>query len=95
MSPQIALLEQRYPTLFTSVPFGVECGDGWFDIIDRLSAKLEPLTSRQPGGERMTLTQIKEKFGTLRYYVSYVPDGHEEYVYEQINAAEKESARTC
>lgn len=38
-------------------------------------------------------TQVKEKFGTLRFYV-YV-DGGDEEVFRLIDAAEQESATIC
>ena len=63
--------------------FGVECGPGWKAII-------EPLMDlcRKEG---VAITQIKEKFGTLRFYVASAPD----HVYAAIDAAEKKSAETC
>jgi hypothetical protein len=62
-------------------------GDGWYDLIDRLSAKIEPLGA--------VAVQVKEKFGTLRFYVDGIDEKHFDQVYEYINDAELESARTC
>lgn len=48
--------------------FGFEHGDGWFDLIDKLSAKLEMLNN-EPACPYYTIAeQVKEKFGTLRFY---------------------------
>jgi hypothetical protein len=58
-------------------------GDGWFDLLWRLSNKLEPLG--------VVATQVKEKYGTLRFYVAY---GSAE-AHAAIEAAEAESAVTC
>lgn len=53
---------------------GFECGDGWFDLIDRLSCacerEIQTLVAQglpQDGWPR--IAQIKEKFGGLRFYV--------------------------
>ena len=44
--------------------FGRECDSGWDKIIDELIERLNELP------EVMYLMQIKEKFGTLRFYIS-------------------------
>jgi hypothetical protein len=61
--------------------------DGWYDLIYRLSVKLEPLG--------VVATQVKEKLGTLRFYVSNVDQGVADEAYAAIAEAEKESAVTC
>lgn len=80
-------LAQKYPTIFTeldSTPqqscmaFGIECGDGWYDLLDVLCESLTCLyeTGVNLGDQRyvpldapkVIATQIKEKFGTLRFY---------------------------
>ena len=60
-----------------------ECGQGWKSIIDPL---IELCKARD-----VQITQIKEKFGTLRFYVGAAPDD----VYDAIDEAEKQSAVTC
>lgn len=60
-----------------TMPFdqwGVECGDGWFSIIDRLSQASEHeidllISERVPKECWPRVAQIKEKFGTLRFRV--------------------------
>ena len=60
-----------------SAPFdqrGIECGDEWFEVVDRLSAACETEINEfiARGGARHSwprIAQIKEKFGTLRFYV--------------------------
>jgi len=64
---------------------GFSCGDGWFDILYELSAELYKLD------EIPTVLQVKEKFGTLSYYVGFATDG----VYDIIDKAAHESATTC
>jgi len=69
----------------TAMCWGFDCGDGWFDILDRLSARISEL---DPDCEAL---QVKEKFGTLRFYhTSGVPA-----VEKAVDDAEAESAATC
>ena len=63
--------------------FGVEHNKGWRHIV-------EPLIKRC-NEEGVTILQIKEKFGTLRFYVQ----GASDELYEAIEAAERESEVTC
>jgi len=85
-------LADMYPRLYrdlgadpknSCMAFGFECGDGWFDIINRLSAKLEPLG--------VIASQVKEKYGTLRFYVHSATDE----AWDLIDEAELESSVTC
>jgi hypothetical protein len=45
--------------------WGIECGDGWFDLLWKLCQDIEEL------GYCGQIIQIKEKFGGLRFYESY------------------------
>lgn len=98
MTPELqGVLSRKYPKVFrnlggdmtkTCMAWGICCGDGWFLILWRLCAVLEPLG--------VVASQIKEKFGTLRFY--WYTD-HDESHWDKIKAAvrkaESESARTC
>lgn len=66
-------------------------GDGWEPLLRRLSEKLEPLIAAFPPEERPRAVQVKEKFGTLRFYMS----GETTEMSAAIREAEAESARTC
>lgn len=55
--------------------WGVECDDGWFDIVDQLAAACEEEIQKlvDAGIESHAwprCAQIKEKFGGLRFYVN-------------------------
>lgn len=63
----------------------VGVSDGWFQILLNLSVALEAL------GEDITITQIKEKFGGLRFYV----DGCSNTAWKLIEEAEELSETTC
>jgi hypothetical protein len=103
MSPDLEQkLLQKYPTIFadhTAPPtaslicFGVECGDGWYDLLDTLCARLSQLQSDKPSDDRRGLraVQVKEKHGTLRFYV----DSASDTAFQLIEFAEAMSARIC
>lgn len=65
-------LIEKYPSLFKDrdrpltdslMCFGCECGDGWFNLLDRTCAKLFKACSPS-----YRLMQVKEKYGALRIY---------------------------
>jgi hypothetical protein len=94
-------LVKRFPTWFngdgdvrhTLMSFGFQCGDGWFNILWRLCANLEPLATEleKETGKRFEVLQVKEKFGTLRFYVNH----HSDPMDERIAEAQEESSHTC
>lgn len=54
---------------------GIECGDGWFDLVERLSRacenEIDTLMAQGAPQERWPrVAQIKEKMGGLRFYVN-------------------------
>lgn len=62
---------ETYPGLYrnrhtgpqqSSMAWGFACGDGWYDLIDVLS---DLLTKHDPN---IVASQVKEKFGGLRFY---------------------------
>lgn len=52
-------------------------GDGWFKVLYDLSKSIDELCKDLSDGEYPTVDQVKEKFGTLRYYInlSTIKDG--------------------
>jgi hypothetical protein len=77
--------------------FGFEVGEGWYDLIDRMLNKLEPIAIASNKKYKNThecsfvLSQVKEKFGILRVYTSY----HEDDARDVISDAEIESGKIC
>ena len=63
--------------------WGFECGDGWCDLIRQLCADIEVVASDagldKQSAEWPRVVQVKEKFGTLRFYIRTpeVPDDDE------------------
>lgn len=72
--------------------FGFECGDGWFDLIWDLCEKIElHLKDKAAEEEPFEVVQVKEKYGSLRFYTNW---GTNE-ISELIEEAEKKSATIC
>ena len=63
-------LIRRYPRLFHGEPprSRSEVPPEWADLIDKLCADIDRLVVKET--VRFQVTQIKEKFGTLRFYFS-------------------------
>ena len=60
----------KKPATESLMCFGWECGDGWNDILANLPYKLESLNIRfyKKYRVRIEAEQVKEKYGTLRFY---------------------------
>lgn len=70
-------LFEQYPAIFaertlpetqTAMCWGITTGNGWFDLIDALCARLQWETNHT-GAPQAVAAQVKEKMGTLRFYV--------------------------
>lgn len=102
------IFQQRHLTIQEScMPWGICCGDGWYNIIDVLCRCItnhvmnvnSSLEYKKSKGESLEVepmrtpqaSQVKEKFGGLRFYVDYA----DEYTYALIHMAETMSYVTC
>ena len=85
-------LPKKYPSLFKKESFSFECGNGWYELLDVLCSIIErrQLRGSVPSDD-IKITQIKEKFGTLRFYY----EGGDDVVYALSNFAESISGRVC
>lgn len=101
MTPEkTELLVKKYPRLFQD-NFYFECDDGWFEIIDTLSScinnEIDAVSIKnahvdtQIDFELFGVSQVKEKFGGLRYYLF----GGNDKMYGMIMMAESLSYKTC
>jgi len=88
MSKYSALYED-FPKLLSLLRFGVECGGGWHELIYDLCDKIDAYNKEMRA--KIRVTQIKEKYGTLRFYVDAAPD----LVFDWIGDAERLSEITC
>jgi len=95
---------EKYPEIFrdrngdmrtTAMCLGFECGDGWYHIIDAVCAQIDDhLFNKRLNGEKfpsVIATQVKEKYGTLRFYYT----GGDDYIDGVVAMAQSMSARTC
>ncbi len=78
---------------------GFECGDGWFDIVDRLARSFEQEIEAMaalgvPKSRWPRIRQCKEKVGGLRVYIAY-PGDRPNSVMQRLLDAEEESRRIC
>ena len=114
---QTALLE-KYPKIFAVsdgrklLPFpmfGIECSDGWYDIINQLCFQIQNyidwnnqqrqrLLEKNPNNikvqeeiPQVIVSQVKEKFGTLRFYY----DGGDNRIDGMVRMAEAMSSVIC
>ena len=79
MTPELdAKLCETYPKLFaqrhhpmrqTCMCWGFECGDGWYNLLDSLCSHLQFHIDHN-GDPQVEVTQVKEKFGSLRFYTT-------------------------
>lgn len=86
------LLVEKYPLIFAKRHLPMCVGDGWFQLIDTLCRALQGTVDRtRPPHPQVVATQVKEKFGGLRFYVNGVDD----YQRGMIDMAEEMSYHLC
>jgi len=109
MTPELeSKLVRKYPKIFkvddtNSVlqVWGIECDDGWYDLLDCLCSAIQNhidfaskdtrLTDEERDNLQLVAQQVKSKYGGLRFY-SY---GGDVYTEGMIGMAEKMSYRLC
>jgi hypothetical protein len=84
----------------TCMAWGMECDNGWYNLLDKCMEKLQyfcDICSKNGEEVQVVANQAKEKYSTLRFYVSvYGANSIENNIIDDIiNQAEAESARTC
>ena len=95
-------LVKKYPKIFrdylgdpmaTCMAWGIECGPGWFNLLDTLCGSIQSMIDYNPhlNIPQVTASQIKEKFGTLRFYFY----GGNEYISGMVSFAESMSESIC
>ena len=86
------LMKKIVKDCYTVFPKGrlyLECNSGWLNILYTTSKKIHDINIKH--GINCQAVQIKEKFGTLRYYVT----GANDEQYKVIEEAEQLSEVTC
>lgn len=97
------LLCRKYPELFrgrhksmveTLMCWGFDCGNGWFKLIDDLCSEITHYC-KSHNVEIPEVAQVKEKFGSLRFYLWGVHKDHFEQIYKFTDKANRFSLKTC
>jgi peptide subunit release factor 1 (eRF1) len=90
-------LFNKYPQLYSGkdeplsqnlMAFGFECGDGWFELLDELSAQIMAVSPDT------VAVQVKEKFGGLRFYFN-CPSSNYDEIQKIVDEAEEKSYTIC
>lgn len=93
----------KYPLLFsnkdksmqeTCMYWGLCVGDGWYDLIDELCSKIEPIIQEIKKNNPDTYpkaAQVKEKFASLSFYMDHATDE----IYKIIRDYSKKSQYIC
>lgn len=79
-----SIYEKEIQPITDLLVFGLMCGNGWFNLIDALCSQIE-------NNKNIVVEEVKEKFGTLRFYVY----GSTEKEDEIISRAESLSSKIC
>lgn len=92
-------LYTKYPKIFvqhtlpmsqTCMCWGIECGDGWYNLLDDLCSNLQTYVDNSDFPQ-VEAVQVKEKFGILRFYL----DDEDDVIEAFIDHAESISNKTC
>lgn len=92
-------LFDKYPKIFkqkdlsmkeTCMCWGIDTPDSWFDILDKLCYNIQRIADKK-GLEQAEATQVKEKFGSLRFYTNFYDEDIESY----IEKAEQRTMEIC
>ncbi|MCY1191573.1 hypothetical protein D9M71_267670 [compost metagenome] len=100
MSPDIEMeLHKKYPKILgyiteeghykTRLWGGFQCGDGWHQLVSTLCSTIQ--SRIESTGHEVKVSQVKEKFGALRFYIH----GGDDHISGMIDLAEEISAVTC
>lgn len=91
-------MEVKYPKMFSQPYGGFSVGRGWWPILQALCANIQSHTDwwnknheKHPIVEQVVVAQIKEKFGTLRFYY----DGGDDQISGMVRMAEAWADRSC
>lgn len=88
-------MEEQFPKMFVGKNGGFECGEGWWPILEALCANIQHhINWKNKQSEivpQVTVAQIKEKFGGLRFYY----DGGDEHINGMVRMAESWASHSC
>lgn len=88
-------MEERFPKMFAEPYGGFACGEGWWPILEKLCSNIQShIDWKNKQAEvvtQVTVAQIKEKFGGLRFYY----DGGDDHIKGMVRMAEAWADATC
>jgi hypothetical protein len=88
-------METQFPKMFSEPYGGFCCGEGWWPVLTNLCANIQHhLDWKNKKSEvipQVTVAQIKEKFGGLRFYY----DGGDDTIRGMVTMAEVWASNTC
>lgn len=86
-------VNRNAPMTESCMYWGFDCGDGWYDLIYTLCDTIQRYIDQNPHKEipQVVVDQVKEKFGTLRFYTS----GGDKMTDGMIWFAESMSGKLC
>jgi hypothetical protein len=85
-------LHTKFPAMFSGRYGGIACGSGWWPMIENLCGVIQAHIDHSKGKcPQVIVDQVKEKFGTLRFYVQ----GGDEFTGGAIWFAESMSGQMC
>ena len=88
-------MEERFPKMFSGKYGGFACGEGWWPILEKLCSNIQShIDWKNKQSEivpQVTVAQIKEKFGGLRFYY----DGGDEHINGMVRMAEAWADASC
>ena len=89
---------QKYPKVLAhGLPsFGLAVAPGWAPLLHTLCERLETILEAEPGSE-IVVDQVKEKFGTLRFYYHLInaSEETEKAIEDAVDKAEDASGLIC
>jgi hypothetical protein len=88
-------MEERFPKMFAESYGGFACGEGWWSIIELLCSNIQHhidwKNKQLEVVPQVTVAQIKEKFGGLRFYYN----GGDDEIRGMVRIAEAWASRSC
>lgn len=84
-------MEERFPKMFSGKYGGFAVGPGWWNLLKHLCHTIQNHIDQNKDCPQVVVSQIKEKFGSLRFYY----DGGDSFVDGAVSLAESMAGGLC
>ena len=88
-------METRFPKMYSGKYGGFAIGKGWYPLIEKLSeviqSHIDHLHKQGKECPQVIVEQVKEKFGTLRFYYQ----GGDDFIHGAVWLAESMTRQLC